>query len=36
MAADPQLAAGLNVYRCKIAYQAVADDLELPYEAWAG
>ena len=36
MKADPHLAAGLNVYRGKIAYKAVADDLALPYEAWNG
>src|SRR6478609_3942740 len=35
MKADPHLAAGLNVYKGKIAYQAVADDLDLPYQAWA-
>ena len=35
MQADPHLAAGLNVYRGRIAYQAVADDLDLPYQAWA-
>ncbi len=36
MAADPHLANGLNVYKGKIAFKAVADDLGLPYEAWAG
>jgi len=36
MKADPHLAAGLNVYKGKIAYRAVADDLGLAYEAWAG
>ena len=36
MRADPHLAAGLNVYRGKIAYKAVADDLDLPFEAWNG
>ena len=36
MKADPHLANGLNVYKGKIAYKAVADDLGLPYEAWAG
>ena len=35
MKADPHLAAGLNVYKGKIAYKAVADDLDLPYEAWS-
>lgn len=35
MKADPHLAAGLNVYKGKIAFKAVADDLDLPYEAWA-
>ena len=35
MKADPHLAAGLNVYNGKIAFKAVADDLDLPYEAWA-
>ncbi len=35
MKADPHLAAGLNVFQGKIAYQAVADDLALPYQAWA-
>jgi alanine dehydrogenase len=36
MKADPHLAAGLNVYKGKIAFKAVADDLDLPYEAWNG
>ena len=36
MKADPHLAAGLNVYGGKIAYKAVADDLDLAYEAWNG
>ena len=36
MRADPHLAAGLNVYEGKIAYKAVADDLDLPYQAWNG
>ncbi|MBS0480236.1 MAG: alanine dehydrogenase [Proteobacteria bacterium] len=36
MKADPHLAAGLNVYKGKIAFKAVADDLGLPYEAWEG
>jgi alanine dehydrogenase len=36
MKADPHLANGLNVYKGKIAYKAVADDLGLPYEAWVG
>ncbi len=36
MAADPHLAAGLNVYDGKIAYKAVADDLDLPFAAWNG
>ena len=36
MKADLHLAAGLNVYRGKIAYQAVADDLSLPFEGWNG
>ncbi|MBA4762510.1 alanine dehydrogenase [Sphingomonas sp.] len=34
MAADPHLANGLNVYQGKIAFKAVADDLDLPYQAW--
>ena len=36
MRADPHLAAGLNVMGGKITYKAVADDLGLPFEAWAG
>ncbi|MBN8807703.1 MAG: alanine dehydrogenase [Sphingomonas sp.] len=36
MKANPHLAAGLNVYKGKIAYKAVADDLDLPYQAWNG
>ena len=36
MKADPHLAAGLNVYKGKITFKAVADDLDLPYEAWKG
>ena len=36
MKADRHLANGLNVYKGKIAFKAVADDLDLPYEAWAG
>ncbi len=36
MKADPHLANGLNVYKGKIAFKAVADDLDLPYEAWHG
>jgi alanine dehydrogenase len=36
MRADPHLAQGLTVYRGKVAYKAVADDLDLPYEAWNG
>src|SRR3569623_1237314 len=36
MKADPLLAAGLNVYMGKITFKAVADDLDLPYEAWNG
>ena len=35
MKADPHLANGLNVYKGKIAFKAVADDLDLPYAAWA-
>ena len=34
MRADPHLANGLNVYKGKIAFKAVADDLDLPFEAW--
>ncbi len=36
MKADRHLANGLNVYKGKIAFKAVADDLDLPFEAWAG
>ncbi|MBB4839488.1 alanine dehydrogenase [Sphingomonas kyeonggiensis] len=36
MKVDKHLANGLNVYKGKIAFKAVADDLDLPYEAWAG
>ena len=36
MAADPHLAAGLNVHKGQIAFKAVADDLGLPYQAWNG
>jgi len=36
MTADPHLANGLNVYKGKIAFKAVADDLDLPFEAWVG
>ncbi|MBX3565060.1 MAG: alanine dehydrogenase [Sphingomonas sp.] len=35
MKADKHLANGLNVYKGKIAFKAVADDLDLPYQAWA-
>ncbi len=35
MAADPHLANGLNVYQGKIAFKAVADDLDLPFQAWS-
>ncbi|MDV3457114.1 alanine dehydrogenase [Sphingomonas sp. HF-S4] len=35
MKADKHLANGLNVYKGKIAFKAVADDLDLPFEAWA-
>jgi len=35
MRADKHLANGLNVYKGKIAFKAVADDLDLPFEAWA-
>ncbi|WP_342657575.1 alanine dehydrogenase [Sphingomonas sp. NY01] len=34
MRADPHLANGLNVMNGKITYKAVADDLDLPYQAW--
>ncbi len=36
MKADKHLANGLNVYKGKIAFKAVADDLDLPFEAWEG
>jgi alanine dehydrogenase len=36
MKADPHLANGLNVYKGKITHQAVAEALDLPFEAWAG
>lgn len=36
MRADPHLAAGLNVSAGKIRHQAVAEALDLPFEAWAG
>jgi alanine dehydrogenase len=35
MAADPHLANGLNVINGKIAFKAVAHDLNLPFEAWS-
>ena len=35
MRADPHLANGLNVSAGKIRHQAVADALDLPFEAWA-
>ncbi|PCD02624.1 alanine dehydrogenase [Sphingomonas spermidinifaciens] len=34
MKADRHLANGLNVYQGKIAFKAVADDLDLPYQPW--
>ena len=34
MQADPHLAAGLNVYRGTITHRAVAEALDLPFEAW--
>jgi len=34
MKADPHLANGLNVYKGKITHQAVAEALDLPFEAW--
>jgi alanine dehydrogenase len=34
MAADPHLANGLNVSRGKIRHRAVADALDLPFDAW--
>ena len=36
MQADAHLANGLNVSAGKIRHQAVADALDLPFEAWAG
>lgn len=36
MAADKHLAAGLNVSNGKIRHQAVAEALDLPFEAWNG
>ena len=36
MKADPHLAAGLNVSDGKIRHRAVADALDLPFEAWNG
>ncbi|RYY24175.1 MAG: alanine dehydrogenase [Sphingomonadales bacterium] len=35
MKGDKHLANGLNVYKGKIAFKAVADDLDLPFEAWS-
>jgi len=34
MKADPHLANGLNVYKGKITHKAVAEALDLPFEAW--
>jgi alanine dehydrogenase len=34
MAADPHLAAGLNVYKGAITHEAVAEALNLPFTAW--
>jgi len=34
MKADPHLANGLNVYKGKITHEAVAEALDLPFEAW--
>ncbi|WP_447724093.1 alanine dehydrogenase [Sphingomonas koreensis] len=34
MAADPHLAAGLNVYKGAITHEAVAEALSLPFAAW--
>ena len=34
MTADRHLANGLNVYKGRIAFKAVADDLDLPFQAW--
>ena len=36
MAADPHLAAGLNVSDGKIRHRAVAEALDLPFDAWQG
>jgi alanine dehydrogenase len=36
MKADAHLANGLNVSQGKIRHQAVAEALDLPFEAWAG
>ncbi len=36
MTADPHLAAGLNVSAGKIRHRAVADALDLPFDAWSG
>ncbi|MES2097906.1 MAG: alanine dehydrogenase [Pseudomonadota bacterium] len=36
MKADPHLANGLNVYKGKITHRAVAEALDLPFEAWIG
>jgi alanine dehydrogenase len=36
MKVDQHLANGLNVFGGKITYKAVADDLDLPYQAWNG
>ena len=36
MTADPHLAAGLNVSGGKIRHEAVAEALDLPFEAWNG
>ncbi|MGN6819104.1 MAG: alanine dehydrogenase [Sphingomonas sp.] len=36
MKADPHLANGLNVYKGKITHEAVAEALDLPFEAWHG
>lgn len=36
MRADPHLANGLNVSGGKIRHEAVAEALDLPFEAWAG
>ncbi len=34
MAADPHLAAGLNVFSGRITHRAVAEALDLPFQAW--